>query len=93
MATVFRLVAALIFILVAIATFLSLSSNPNRQWFDWVSAGPLIYIFLSLAFFQSDSALVAELDSILAKIHSAAARLGAKASRLRAAFLRLVKRQ
>ena len=66
-----RAVAALIFCVVAFATCLSLLTNPNPRWFDWVAAGPLLYILFSLAFFKSDSALVEELDSLLSKVQRA----------------------
>ena len=63
-----RVLTALVFVGIASATILSLSANPSLKWFDWVAAAPIIYIFLSLAIFRSDSALFEELDSTLTRV-------------------------
>ena len=63
-----RTVAGLVFCIVLFATYLSLNSNPNLKWFDWVAAAPVLYILISLAIFRNDSALVEELDSTLARV-------------------------
>lgn len=63
-----RTVAVLVFCAIIFATCLSLLSNRQPKWFDWVAAAPLLYIFTSLAIFKSDSALVEELDSTLIRI-------------------------
>lgn len=68
---VWRSIAVLVFCAVLIATCLSLHANPQPKWFDWVAAAPVLYIIFSLAFFKNDSALVEELDSILARIKRA----------------------
>lgn len=65
---VLRTMAALIFAGMTFATLLSLTSNQNPRWFDWLAAAPTLYILISLAVFKKDSALIAELDSILARI-------------------------
>ncbi|MDQ1092427.1 putative membrane protein [Xanthomonas sacchari] len=63
-----RTAAGLVFCTILVATFLSLRSNPQLKWFDWVAAAPVLYILVSLAIFKSNSALVEELDSTLARI-------------------------
>jgi hypothetical protein len=50
------------------ATFLSLNSNPQPKWFDWLAAAPVFYIIVSLVVFKNDSALIEELDAILIRI-------------------------
>ncbi len=65
---ILRTVAAIAFLIIAVATYLSLDFNHERQWFDWVAAAPLIYILVSLAIFRNDSALVEELDTTLIRI-------------------------
>jgi hypothetical protein len=63
-----RTAAALVFCAILFATFLSLCSNPQLKWFDWLAAAPVFYILASLVIFKSDSALVEELDSTLVRI-------------------------
>ena len=62
------ILAVLAFCTVLIATALSLMTNTDPHWYDYVSASPTLYILASLAFLGSDSALSRELDSWLAAI-------------------------
>lgn len=59
------LIALGIFSIFGYATCVSLLSNPSLKWYDIISAGPFLYIFLSLAYFKDDSALVHELNGWL----------------------------
>ena len=62
-----RTIAAVFWAFFAFGSLLSFSLNPDRKWYDYASAAPILVVLLALLS-GYDRFLIEELDGWLAKI-------------------------